>query len=103
MRSPTLKCVCEWFEGEGSGGRQRWGAWETGAQKERFRGGVFGKITFFIHSLNTKPDKAGHGIPFPLAQRLQLAAKNLVCRGREWGKELVATWGQGGPPSDQKQ
>ena len=88
MRSLTLKYVWEWSEGERGQeeGRDGGNGLEHGegeVSEARVLGGVFGKITFFIHGLNTKPDKAGHGVPFPLAQRLQLAAKNLVCRGRE--------------------
>lgn len=71
MRSLMLKCVWEWSEGErgqegGRDGGERMGAWGRGDFGGA--GGVFGKITFFIHGLNTKPDKAGHGVPFPLAQ-----------------------------------
>lgn len=44
------------------------------------RPGVSGKITSLIYSSNAAPHKAGHSVPFPLAQGFQLAAEHLV-----WG------------------
>ena len=54
----------------------------------RWEGGDVGK-TSLVHSSNAEPHKAGHGVPLPLAQRLQLAAEHLVWGGTECGGEPV--------------
>lgn len=72
IRTPTLKCVVR--AGEGSEGRETKGRkvrevgnsrpWPVG----KGHSGASGKMTSLIHSSNAEPHKAGHGVPFPLAQ-----------------------------------
>lgn len=69
--------MCVVRSGEGSKGGEKRARRKTWVRKVgnsrpwpvgRGDSGVSGKMTSLIHSSNAEPHKAGHSVPFPLAQ-----------------------------------